>query len=370
MADIKPNDFFKKERSLSAIKTEILSQYFVVWCKVILSNQRERLSPAILYFDLSAGQGPAALFKILDTIFRSSGTNFDLNKAVQVIFHDPAETTLAELEESINNLPYYDALVHKPIRFPAAENEELLPEQIGTGLPALAFLNPFQDVVAQEFILGLGQRWNADLVMLFDFESINAAVKTKKPSPQLQELFSEKLTDIKAYYKTVRDAAKREAFALATFKTVFAAKGYTLFEFRINAFDKKQTNQYLLLAVKTDAAYTSLKELMLGYTEFQEDAVPLFGANLQQNQMGLFQEYYMYSVVNLVDTILQKASVYNNKTLQSIYEKDNVGTNYSRDNYKVAYQILKQQGKVIFVNPKTGQTISALTYTSIIRYKK
>lgn len=152
------------------------------------------------------------------------------------------------------------------------------------------------------------------------------------------------------------------------FEGIFLDKGYRTFKFRINFPHKKQTSHYLIFVSKVDLAYTRIKEIMMKYSDYQEDGVPLFGANLKQTQTSLFHDHYKYSIVNLAADLAKKAHLFNNKTLEVIYEKHNVGTNYIKDNYKVAYEKLKLQNKVEFLNAKTGHVVNKITYTCVIRY--
>lgn len=57
MASIEPQDFFKKKRDTSEIKSEILNRYFNTWCGIILYGQKKRVVNSVLYIDLYSGPG-------------------------------------------------------------------------------------------------------------------------------------------------------------------------------------------------------------------------------------------------------------------------------------------------------------------------
>lgn len=373
MISINTSDFFRRERKVSEIKSEVFAPYFEVWYTAVQANLKASMVTDILYLDLDAGKGygevgqAAIPAKLLENIFKSRGSRLDLNKSAKTCFYEPDAAILAKLKEEIEVLPFRDELVHQPLVLDAETTAEQLNDIFHGGMPGLAYLNPFANSFSQEVLLKLAVR-DVDLFMLFEFRELDAVVKNRKADTQVQAIFGERLDLIKAYYKVQRGGAKREEYALEHFEATFQDKGYKTFKFRINFPDKKQSSYYLLFATKVDLAYIKLKETMLQYSDYQEDGVPLFGANLQHQQMTLFQEHYKYSIEGLMKDLLQKASLYHNMALQQVYEKHSVGTHYILENYKQAYERLQRQGKVRFINPKTGQAISKPTYTSKIRY--
>ncbi|MHC2992309.1 hypothetical protein OB13_12160 [Pontibacter sp. HJ8] len=375
MAAIETSDFFKKERKASEIKSEILGPCFEVWCGIVLSGQQAQVVNPVLYLDLQAGQGyaedgaPAIPVKVLQSLYKTTGSRFDLNKSVKTFFSDADKSVATQLEAQIGNLPFHRELIHKPVILQEEADAELLKQLLEEGHPAFTFLDPFESSFSQEMLLQFLKQPGSDFLQLFQPDSMRAALKNKAIDSLMQEIFGDRLDRIKEFNKGTRDGEKREAFLSESFEGIFRDKGYYTFTFRINFPDKKQTSHYLLFASRSDLAYTRVKELMLKYSDYQEDGVPLFGANLKQQQMALFHEHYAYSIESLAKDLSQKAALYNNVALQRIYEKHNLGTQFSLENYKVAYEKLMKSGKVRFYNPKTGQSVSKLTYTSLIRYK-
>jgi three-Cys-motif partner protein len=372
MALANTNDFFKRKRNASQIKSEVLIPFVEAWFSSLQSSVAGPVSSA-LYLDLAVGvtndntASSAIPVGLLQTIYKSRGSRLDLNKSVETYFYDPDTSALATLREELAAQSSYDELVHKPVVLEDETAIALLQERLASDTPALAFLDPFADNFTQQMLLQLAAK-ETDLFMLFEFGSLDKVVKSRKVDSLVQEVFGECLDQIKAYYKTQRDAAKREDFAVNQFEAVFRDKGYTVFLFRINLPDKKQSSHYLLFATKVELAYNKLKETMLRYSDCQEDGVPLFGANLQHQQMTLFQEHYKFSIEGLMKELVQNARLYNNMALQQVYEKHSIGTHYILENYKQAYERLLRLGKVRFINPKTGQVITKPTYTSKIRY--
>ena len=124
------------------------------------------------FIDLQAGvdlgeSTPAAL-QLLRQLYKSTGTRTDLNKGIGTVYFDINKSALAELQKKVEQLPFYQEQVHPPVVL-LEENEEAIAEQLmDTGQPALAFLNPMHDGIAQQFLLHTTRTVSSDLLMLFN----------------------------------------------------------------------------------------------------------------------------------------------------------------------------------------------------------
>ncbi|GGG07722.1 hypothetical protein [Pontibacter amylolyticus] len=366
-----PRDFFKIERTASEIKAELLPRIFEVWATTRL-QQVGMFETRMRFMDLQAGlerdePAPAAL-QLLRQVYKSTGSRLDLNQGIKTVFYDADQPALAELQEQVEHLPFYQDLVHPPVMLLEESGEALAEQILEAGQPALAFLNPVEEGIAQQLLLHAVQTSASDLLMLFNPKTLEAAVKKAKPDSLFQKIFEERLEQIKGFYKQNRNADRREEYLLDCFEETFSRRGFYTLRFRINLPDKKQTGYYLVLASTSAQAYTRLKELLEGYSDYQEDGVPLFGVNLQAQQMSLFQEHYKYAVARLAQELSGDTTRCNNRSLQYIYEQHSLGTHYTLSNYAAAYERLMRQGLVRFINPKTGQPVTKLTATSLIRY--
>ena len=374
MATIETNKFFKIKRRFSEIKSEILVDYCRIWFEGLWSSKRAISTGTALYIDLEAGEPcledgkTATPLRVLHSLYKSHGSRYDLNKSIQAFFNDPDKAAVAGLQEAIEGLPYYEELVHRPVVLLEDSDADQLKDMLQSGCPALLFMNPFGYIFSLEMLLLALTADETDLLMLFSPDDIMAAVKNSKADSLTQEIFGDRMSQIRAFYKENRNAEKREEFLLDNFESISQGKGLRTFRFRINLPDRKLTSLYLIFASKAVAAYTRLKEMMVKYSDYQEDGVPLFGTNLNHQQMSLFHDHYTYSIENLKQDLLQKATLYHNMALQQVYEQHNVGTHYLLDNYKVAYEQLMRQGLVRFYNPKTGQSVSKPLFSSKVRY--
>ncbi|WP_242929202.1 three-Cys-motif partner protein TcmP [Pontibacter vulgaris] len=374
MSTVDTNDFFKEQRSTSEIKTELLTDYFKAWCSSILQGQHYKSNPALAFIDLYAGEGkaengkPATPVKILNSIFGATD-KYNLNKIVRTFFNDEKQAVAAKLKQNLESLPYFEDLVHKPVMLHEELNFSLLAKLLGNATPTLLYLDPFGYPFSQQLLQQSIKRWGLDVFMLFTPAKMRAAVQGAADDELMVEIFGkERLSKIKEFCDRYQDASQREDFIVDSFEDIFREKDYKTFRFKISLPKKNQTSHYLFFASKTDTAYMKMKELMLMYSDYQEDGVPLFGANIK-HQLSLFQEQYRYSVKNLIADLAEKASYYHNLTLESIYKHHNISTNYIRSNYQEAFDQLKKEGVVESVNPVTRQPMRKVSFTSIIAYK-
>lgn len=372
MSGVEPKVFFVKRRDESEIRSELLFKILKAWAQVVQSATMLEPTGAALYIDLISGSKKnadeqAEPIKILNYIFKSSGTRSDLNKFVKTFLSDPGEHGFSSLKSEVGNLAFVKELAHEPLFLDEEVHCDLLVNLLTEGLPALASIDPFRDSTSQILFPHLLKNEEAAIFMLLDYSCIESAVRKAKADPFVLDTFGDRLSKIKAFYKHTRQSAKREEFVIVCLKEIFRERGFYILDFRI-AVDK-EPNRYLFFASRAELAFTRIKEILVDYSDFQEDGVPLLGANLKQTQLSLFKEHYTYSIANLTKDLADKKPLYHNKLLEKVYEMHNAGTNYIKDNYKAAFEKLREQGKVVFVNPQTGQTISKVHYNSLIRYK-
>ncbi|MFD2247465.1 three-Cys-motif partner protein TcmP [Pontibacter ruber] len=374
MSTVDTNDFFKEQRSTSEIKSELLNEYFKAWSSTTLQGQRYISNPVLAFIDLYAGEGkaedgkPATPVKILNSIFGATD-KFNLNKIVRTFFNDEKKAVAAKLKQNLESLPYYENLVHKPVMLHEEANFSLLARLLGNDTPTLLYLDPFGYAFSQQLLLQSIRRWGLDVFMLFTPAKLREAVVSATEGDVVTDIFgAERLTKIKEFFERYQNAQQREDFMVDSFEDIFREREYKTFRFKISLPKKNQTSHYLFFVSKTDTAYMKMKELLLMYSDYQEDGVPLFGANIK-HQLSLFQEQYRYSIKNLIADLASKPNYYHNLSLDSIYRHHNIGTNYIRGNYIEAFEHLKKEGVVEAINPVSRQPMRKVSFNSIIAYR-
>lgn len=372
MPGISLSDFFKEKRNASEIKSEILNEYFKAWAAILLKGQQYRKIKTLLYVDLFSGPGlyddgkPSTPIKILNSIYQSQGQHIDFDKAVKTFFNDKSEKLANDLKTNIENLPYYDSITHKPVIANEPASQKILEEYLQSSNPSLTFIDPLGYNYTQNMLLYSIKNWGSDLFMLFNFNRIRAAIRNKKVKQNMQGIFESYYDEIIEFYKIEEKPHKREEFIIKTFQKIFEERGYLILKFKVNFPNKNQTSHYLFFISKVHLAITRAKEIMTKYSDIQEDGVPLFGANLQQDPL-FFPSLCKYSVRKLSEIILQNRSEFNNKTIEELYREHNYNTNYIKQNYKDAIEILLTANKITLFDKK-GNSTKRITYTAQIKF--
>ncbi|MCK0192689.1 three-Cys-motif partner protein TcmP [Arenibacter sp. F20364] len=372
MPGISLSDFFKEKRTASEIKSEILNEYFKAWAAILLKGQQYRKIERLVYVDLFSGPGlyddgkPSTPIKILNSINQSKGQFIDFDNAVKTFFNDKSERLANDLKENIENLPYYDEITHKPVIANEPASQKMLEEYLQSASPSLTFIDPLGYNYTQNMLLYSVKNWGSDLFMLFNFNRIRAAIRNKKVKENMQGIFSSYYDEILEFYKKEERPHEREEFIIKTFQKIFADKGYYILKFKVNFPNRNQTSHYLFFISKVHLAITRAKEIMTKYSDIQDDGVPLFGANLNQDPL-FFPSLCEYSVDELSKVILRNVSLFDQKTIEEIYREHNYSTNYIKQNYKDAIEILVDSNKIALFDKKGNPTMR-MTYTAKIKF--
>lgn len=372
MAGIETDDFFKSKRDTSEIKSEILTAYFKFWCAVLLYGQSYKRISKVVYIDLFSGPGyyedgsPSTPIKILDSIYASNGNKIDLNKGVQTFFNDVKPQLVEKLGENISNLPYYDDLVNKPILLNEEANLELQKKIVNKDTPSLTFIDPFGYKFSLEMLQTAVKDWGSDLFLLFNINRIRAAIQNPVVENVMNEIFQNEFSTIRDFYLKEKNPHKRENYIIHQFENMFNNKGYMSFKFKINFSDKNAPSHYLILVTKVKMAYQRIKDIMSKYSDMQPDGVPLFSTNSKTSPI-FYEDMVEFSIYKLKLDLLNRKNVFNNLTIDSIFDIHSIGTNYIKSNYKSAIEDLLKDGKIGLFDKNQKQT-SRITYTARIKF--
>ncbi|MGV3538918.1 MAG: three-Cys-motif partner protein TcmP [Rufibacter sp.] len=378
MTGTQPNNFFQEKRSAAEIKAEILPKFLPVWGELNFSKQKESPQPALLFVDLNAGvplreetqPATTAPAKALKSIFANSGVRLNLNAAFHTFFSDANKPAIAELEQTVQVLPFCNELGNAPVFVKEPESQLQLKEWLQKDLPALLVLDPFGHKFSQEILAQALESGGNDLLLLFEASKLKASAKIVTSGGTVQQLYGSQAAAIPLFFERNSNAKKREEFLLKCLEGGMREKGYRTLSFTFGLPGKDQPYQYLLFASKNDIACTRLKEILLEYSENQEDGVPMMAAGVKPVRLLVpeYAQYLPFSMHKLAEELLQKSTQFNRMSLEKIYEKHNVGTHYSKVNYFTAMEQLKAQGKILLLNPKTAQQVHKLSYGCLIKF--
>ncbi|MEM8524846.1 MAG: three-Cys-motif partner protein TcmP [Bacteroidota bacterium] len=372
MPGISLSDFFSEKRDASEIKSEILNEYFKAWAAIMLKGQRYKRIEKILYVDLFSGPGlyedgsPSTPIKILNSIYNSKETFVDYDKHVQTFFNDKDGKLIDDLKRNISNLDYFDKLKYKPIIVNNSASLDILKKALSDSCPALTFIDPLGYGFTQRMLMFAIKNWGSDLFMLFNFNRIRAAIKNKKVEQNMVEIFGDYLQELQDFYDKESSPQKREVFIIETFQRIFEDKGYMTLKFKVNFPDRDQTSHYLFFISKVQLAITRAKEIMSKYSDYQNDGIPYFGANLNIPPV-LMPDMNIHSLNKLAKSIYDLREEFDGKKIEDVYMAHNYKTNYIKPNYKEAFSRLLKDSKVNLYDKK-GKGTTRITYTATVKF--
>ena len=377
MAETKPEDFFKQKRTASEIKAEILPKYFRAWHTRMANLPGTTTTNQVYFIDVHAGTGyeapdvPAAPIKILNQVHDLNATGEEINLELKLYFTDAPGVT-DKLIKNVETLPYYPELIHQVVFLKEAAEQELLTDVLNQPNPALLFIDLFGNAFARQLAGQVMHRQGeTDMLMLFNLSKVKAALLTEEVGGPWHLILGERLAQIKQSYQHEKSARKRDEFIITQLEAACQANYFYTYTFKIAQPDKGQTGYYLMLLSKAKAGYLTIKELLQPYSDYQEDSVPLQGANLKQQQPllpGFFKYLNTYCLENLVEYLGANRSRFHYKTIVEIYEEHGIGTPYSKQNYLAAFEKLREQG-IINVVDTSNRKVKFITESAVIFYK-
>jgi len=372
-----PADFFKQKRTTAEIKAEIGIAFFRVWCDLYLAGEENTAGEeTITFLDLNAGSGLDAAgkaltpVKVLEIISESAATESDLNKQVKTVFTDGNKGILNKLRENIKAQEYYAQLKHSPVILDETGQTEFLSDLSANAAPTLMLVDPFSYKWAQEVFANTVQQGHSDLLLVFDFAKLQKAVQPEQVNG-LRDFWANRWQAIQDFCLTIGSLVKREKFITDQFALAFQDNQYHPLSFKINAPNRKQTSHYIFFASRHKAAYLKMKELLQLYSDWQIDAVPLWGVNLQHEAPaipGFFRFSHPFCMENLVEELAQKKKEYHFQSIQQVYEEHSVGKNYVLQNYLTAFTTLRDRGHINILNSANKQ-VKTVTSAGIVFYK-
>lgn len=341
------NIFFDEQKEQSLVKSTIVSKYFDVWSKVIISTQKRypRNTQKIAYIDLFAGPGryKDGSVSTPHLILSKAVEDNDLKNRLVTIFNDKDDENIKELENTINDITGINELVHKPEIWNQEVGDKIVSkfEKINL-IPTLFFVDPWgYKGLSLRLVNSVLKDWGCDAIFFFNYNRINMGVNNNKVEDHMNALFGDNQTI------TIRDKIngknKYERELIIIEELCQALKKYGsryVLPFRFKDVKGKKTSHHLIFVSKNFKGYEIMKGIMANESSNNIQGVPSFSydpADFLPKQTLLFQ--LSRPLDELKDKLLLK---YKGKTLtmREIYEDDNVDTPYISKNYKEALSFL------------------------------
>jgi len=272
--------FFEEQREHSRIKSGLIVKYFVAWANVMVSSLRKQQRPPwIGYIDLFAGQG------VYDDgsestplrIAREVVADPQLAEWVALIFNDKDAENIRRLGESLERIPEYANLHHRPRLFdysidgatPAAI------QNLRSG-PTLTFIDPFgYKGLSRPLLQECVRDWGCDCLFFFNYNRINAALTNAKVRELVDDLFgAEVAADLRRRIDRLSPHA-REDVILDRLTASLRAAALLSHSFRIKDIEGR-TQHFIVGVTKHFLGLKIIKDIMGRESSSHEHGIPSY----------------------------------------------------------------------------------------------
>ncbi|WP_281337268.1 three-Cys-motif partner protein TcmP [Flavobacterium eburneipallidum] len=356
---MKNSNFFDEQLEQSLVKSTIVSKYFGVWSKVIISTQKRfpRNSQKIAYIDLFAGPGryKDGTMSTPHKILSNAIDDNDLSERLVAVFNDKDETNSQELEKTIFEIPKIDTLKHKPEIWnqEVGENIVLKFEKINL-IPTLFFVDPWgYKGLSLRLVNSVVKDWGCDAIFFFNYNRINMGLSNDKVKSHMEALFGKDRSEKMRIELDKKNAVQRELLIIEELCQALKEYGSRfVLPFRFRDSNKKKTSHHLIFVSKNFKGYEIMKEIMAKESTNDEQGVPSFAydpADLMPKQTLLFK---LSRPLDDLKEDLLKVFYKKKLTMREIYEQHNVDTPYIKKNYKDVLKEFYENGLIDAISNK------------------
>ena len=348
--------FFDEQGDQSQIKAEIVTKYFLVWSKVIISTQK-RHSPSgrVAYIDLFAGPGRyrdgAASTPIL--ILQSAIADADLCERLVAVFNDKDENNTNSLRETISALPGIERLKHAPKIWTGEVGDEIVKTFASkTLVPTFLFVDPFgYKGLSLQLVNSVLKDWGCDCVFFFNYNRISMGLNNEAVLPHMEALFgSERAASLRERFNTTSlNPMEREAFIVDEMTHALKEMGGNfVLPFRFRNPSDTRTTHHLFFVTKHFRGYDIMKGIMHDHSK-KEQGVAKFEYNPADARWpSLFD---LLRPLDDLEEMLLNDCAGNTVKFEALYESHSVGKPYVLKNYREVLCRMEQEKKVTMDRP-------------------
>ncbi|MDD4678209.1 MAG: three-Cys-motif partner protein TcmP [Tissierellia bacterium] len=356
--------FFEKPEPQSIIKKEIVTRYFPVWASIMLGAVKKfKKDYRLGYIDLYSGPG---IYKNGEestpvSIMKHILSNKDYRENFVTLFNDCNPNAIESLENNLKILDNYNLLTHKP-SFSCAEVDDTTAKQLQSNLiPSFIFLDPFGiKGITIELISKLVKSFGCDIILFFNYNTVQRFLKAEKVSPHMKGLFTEDIFNELIDYLNKISTADKEEVIMTYFKRALKSHNVNfVLPFKFAFEGANRTSHYLIFMTKHPKGAQEIKKIMWSVSSNKTKNIASFEFipnHEEPTQFNLFDmlNSKIYDLkIDLYNYILslEKQKFYDIRVsdLYDLYCEEV----YTNDNIKNALLSLEEDNKIIVTGRKT-----------------
>lgn len=334
-------DFFHEQGPQSAIKAEIVRKYFLSWARISVKR-----AGRILYMDLYAGPGkyddgtPSTPLLVLKQII----DNPELHDKVVTFFSDKDKGAIEKLKGAVAKLPGIEQLKFPPVIQSGQVTKQISDDLTRLSLvPTFMFLDPFgYKGISADLIGSALSNPGSECVFFFNYNRVAPGLVNDKVRGHVDALFgAPRVEQLKNLVSTLGVAGSEAATMQALRESMKECGGAYIqpFRFRKNG----RTTHYLIFVGAHALGHKIMKDVMGSFSTHAYQDVPSF-EYVQGRDPGI----ELFTPTPIDDLKAELLTVFSGEslTVQQVFDKHNLGTNYVMRNYKEAIKQLMREGTI------------------------
>lgn len=347
------SDFFNESREQSLVKAEIVAKYFWAWAKVIIPSAKNR-NNNIAYVDLFSGPGrykdgsQSTPLRILERAIEDKKP--DMREMLVTIFNDIDSNNTQSLQEAIASLDGINTLKHQPIVLNKEVGEEIIRDlKRIRSVPTLCFIDPWgYKGLSLQLISSAIAGWGCDCIFFFNYNRVNPGLSNPRVEAHMNDLFGKDQADLLREQVVNLPPDERESTIVQAIGDALKKVGGSYFQdFCFKNEDRDRTSHYLIFVSKNKRGHSIMKDIMAPYSSTMIQGVPSFKYDEKPVQLSIFDSH---PIDNLENMLLDEFAGLTLTMLQ-VYDRHNIGKDYTKKNYQEALKNLESQDKITVEPP-------------------
>lgn len=359
-------DFFNESTEQSMVKAAIVSKYFWVWAKIIISTQKKYFGSRIAYIDLFAGPGRykdgtiSTPLKILETAIADE----DMRQRLVTIFNDKDSENTRSLEQAIFQLEGIDRLRYRPIVWNKEIGTEIVKSFEAVSLvPTLFFVDPWgYKGLSLRLINSVLKDWGCDCIFFFNYNRINMGLSNDLVREHMAALFGEERAASLRVELNALKPEEREAVIVEELTLALQAMGADfVLPFCFKNDKGSRTSHHLIFATKSFTAYDVMKDIMAKESSSDQQGVASFQYCPAEKRQGIL--FDLSRPLDDLQSMLVTEFKGQTLTVETIHRLHSVGKPYTKRNYKQVLMQMEAAGLVSVPKHKAGTLADRLPIT-------
>lgn len=341
--------FFDEQLEQSKVKTEIVSNYFLAWARVISGYLKDKRDKRIGYIDLFAGPGryKSGAKSTPVYILEQALSVPALRDNLVTRFNDRQAENTSSLKAAIGAIPSINTLNHTPQVDTETVGEEIV-RQFETMdlIPTLFFVDPWgYKGLSLRLINSVLKDWACECIFFFNYTRINMGLSNAVVREHMESLFGQDRAATLTSELETLDPDEREVMIVERLcEALRDMGGKYILPFGFKNEGGTRTKHHLIFVSKHPLGYEIMKSVMAKHSTSHDQGVASF-----EYSPATRRQPFLFDLLRPLDDLsgmLIDKFAGKTLTMREVYDQHNYGTPYIAKNYKDVLTKMEVAGKI------------------------